>query len=320
VGWPRSQMVAIQRSRILAAAVGVVDECGYADTSVADIVERSRVSRRTFYQMFSNREECLAAVVSDAIERVKSELEGAGLSHLPWRERLRVGLWTILSFLDREPALAKVCVVQALGCGGPVPALREEALAWLARVVDEGRLDSGRAAGSTPLTAEGLVGAAYMIVHTRLLRRPAEPLSGLFGELVGLIVLPYRGAAAARREQARPAPSAIVSVQGAPMPPAASGDDPLQGVTMRLTYRTARVLEGVGEHAGASNRQVADHAGIADPGQISKLLRRLERLGLLENRGGGHAQGEPNEWRLTAKGELVTEGIRMHASQPRKAA
>ncbi len=41
---------------------------------------------------------------------------------------------------------------------------------------------------------------------------------------------------------------------------------------------------------------VGDHAGVADPGQLSKLLRRLERLGLTVNTGGGHQSGEPNAW------------------------
>ena len=62
--------------------------------------------------------------------------------------------------------------------------------------------------------------------------------------------------------------------------------DPLEEVPMRLTYRTARVLECIGEQPLASNRLIADRAGIADPGQISKLLRRLERPGLVVNSAG----------------------------------
>ena len=63
---------------------------------------------------------------------------------------------------------------------------------------------------------------------------------------------------------------------------------------MRLTYRTARVIEGVAERPGASNRVIAERAGIHDAGQVSKLLRRLASLGLLTNTGPGHLQGEPN--------------------------
>ena len=87
--------------------------------------------------------------------------------------------------------------------------------------------------------------------------------------------------------------------------------DPLADLPMRLTYRTARVLEGIAEHPGASNREAGDYAGIPDPGQVSKLLARLERLGLLAN-GTVRAKGEPNAWALTAKGVVVAQNIRMH--------
>jgi DNA-binding IclR family transcriptional regulator len=69
-----------------------------------------------------------------------------------------------------------------------------------------------------------------------------------------------------------------------------------------------------------SNREVADHAGIHDAGQVSKLLERLQRLGLLANSGGGRQKGEPNAWALTAKGERVAQSIHMHASNQRRVA
>jgi DNA-binding PadR family transcriptional regulator len=89
---------------------------------------------------------------------------------------------------------------------------------------------------------------------------------------------------------------------------------------MRLTYRTVCVLEAAAECPGASNRVVGDHAGISDQGQISKLLARLERLGLLQNTGKHRPKGEANEWRLTSKGVRVTETIRAHAGNDRQVA
>jgi hypothetical protein len=211
--------------------------------------------------------------------------------------------------------------VQALSGGPDVLERREEALSRLASVVDEGRM-LPRGARHTPLTAEGLVGAAFGIVYARLLKGRSAPLTGLSGELMGMIVLPYLGPGASRRELALPVPSSPRVVQG---PALAAGDvgggvlvvDPLERVPMRLTYRTSRVLEGVALLAGRgvdpSNRELADYAGIQDPGQVSKLLRRLERLGLLANSGAGHAKGEPNAWRLTVQGELVARSIRAHS-------
>jgi AcrR family transcriptional regulator/DNA-binding MarR family transcriptional regulator len=320
-GASREQIAAIQRSRLLAAALCEMDERGYAATTVAHITSRSRVSRRTFYELFANREECLAAVLEQAVAAVERDLTDADLGGCSWRERVRGGLWVILSFFDREPALARVCVVQALGAGSSVLEHRETILARLAAVVDEGRAQSPEAAGCNELTAEGVVGAALAILYARLLRRDREPLQSLIGELAGMIVLPYQGRAAARREQLRPAPAtSIRSTARAAQNTAQAGGDPLGGVPMRLTYRTARVLEGAGENPGASNRQLADYAEIHDPGQISKLLTRLQRLGLIENQTDKtRGKGEPNAWTLTPKGLQVTHSITTHTSQTKVA-
>jgi AcrR family transcriptional regulator len=323
VGASHRQIVAIQRSRLLAAAVAAVDELGYADTTVAEVTSRARVSRRTFYELFSSREECLIAVLEDVVALIAEDVARVGVEGLPWRERLRTGLWAILAFLDREPALARVCVIQALRGGPEVLRRREELLAGLAAVVDEGCNEGTRAGGCTRLTAEGIVGAAFTIVYARLLRGERAPLTGLLGELMGMIVLPYMGVVAARREQSRPAPGVSRVRRGAVsgrVMPGHAVSDPLEGVSMRLTYRTARVLEGVAECPGASNRQVAERAGIHDPGQVSKLLSRLRRLGLLTNTGEGHAKGEPNAWHLTALGERVTAQLSPRSDIGRTAA
>jgi AcrR family transcriptional regulator len=294
---------------LIAAAVRAVEDLGYADTTVAQITSRARVSRRTFYELFANREECLAEVLEDAVGLIEGELAAAGFEGLVWRERVRLGLWVILSFFDREPVLARVCIVQALQGGGAVLGRREEILARLARVVDGGRFESTRARDVTPLTAEGVVGAVLAILYARVLKGQRVPLRGLLGELMGMILLPYVGAAVARRELTRAAPEPVARARQRFVRGPRGESDPLDGVAMRLTYRTARVLEGVGEHPGASNREVATYAGISDQGQVSKLLARLRGLGLLANRCEGHPKGEPNAWELTARGKLVTQGI-----------
>lgn len=78
---------------------------------------------------------------------------------------------------------------------------------------------------------------------------------------------------------------------------------------MRFTYRTMRVLVSVAENPGSSNRSIAEGAGIADQGQASKLLARLHRLGLIENKGGDPARGEANAWILTHTGQQVQDSI-----------
>jgi AcrR family transcriptional regulator/DNA-binding MarR family transcriptional regulator len=285
--------------------------------TVASISSRARVSRRTFYELFSDREDCLFDVLIEASAWITTELAGADLDDLPWRERIRTGLWIILSFFDREPELARLCVVGSARGGAQVLAWREEILERLIAIVDEGRLQNERAAKVPPLTAEGTVGAVLAILQRRLLDPEGEPVSALLNPLVASIVLPYLGHAKAANELGRSEPGGA-DFSGRPdtagmktSRPArfASGDDPLKDVPMRLTYRTARVLEAAAQYPGASNRLIGEHADIYDQGQVSKLLARLERLGLLRNSGAGHAKGEPNAWRLTELGERVTRQL-----------
>jgi AcrR family transcriptional regulator len=320
-----AQMNRIQRSRLLAGAVAAIDELGYERANVRQITARARVSRRTFYEAFANREECFAAVLQDVVDRIQADLDDAALGDLSWRERIRMGTWTILDFCDREPRLARVCVVHALRAGGVVQAYRERVLAQLVAILDEGRSQSATGAAGGSLTAEGLVGATFAIAHARLFDASHPPLTDLFGELLGMIVLPYLGAAAARRERERVAPGQPRMRSLARASSARGGGDPLKEVPMRMTYRTARVLEGVGELAARqgshpSNRQVAVYAGINDAGQISKLLARLERLGLLAKGAAGHVKGEPNAWALTPTGEAVIQSINLHTANDRQVA
>ena len=164
----------------------------------------------------------------------------------------------------------------------------------------------------TLVTAEGLVGGAFGVVYARLRSGDRQPLTGLLDELMGMIALQYLGSRAARREQRRPAPAPRPAPRGGRVS-AHMEKDPLDEVNMRLTYRTARVLACIAElgerGSGASNRAVAESAGVTDLGQISKLLRRLERLGLAVNTGGGHQSGAPNAWELTPLGRQVAQRL-----------
>ncbi|HTC59709.1 MAG TPA: TetR/AcrR family transcriptional regulator [Solirubrobacteraceae bacterium] len=313
---PHGLPAEIQRNRILSAAIRSLDEVGYAHASVAHITSRARVSRRTFYELFPDRDACLLAAFEGVLALIERDLASAGLEGLPWRERVRLGLWTILSFLEREPAMANVCVVQSLQGDAKLLARRDVLLTRLAAVLDEGRHESLKARQATPLTAEGLVGAALSIVYTRLLRVEREPLTDLLGELMGLIVLPYLGPTGARREQTRPAPAPLPGQSERGSRGGHPAGDPFDGLEMRLTYRTLRVLECVAANPGASNRQVGIDAGVPDQGQISKLLSRLERLGLLENTGKQRPKGEANAWELTSKGVQMTQTIRTQVGTP----
>jgi AcrR family transcriptional regulator len=367
---------------MLLAAAEAAREQGAAGVTVADIVAGSGVSRRTFYEVFADRDECMVATLEEAIARATAAALPAWQAHAAWREQVRAGLLALLTFLDEEPLLGAFLVFDSLGAGEAVLRRRQEALATLVATIDQGRETARSPAGLSEVTAEGVVGAVLTIIQGRLpahtgltgtaarvgrerdgLRQTgggrddvarsgggrhgvarsgggrddvarsgggrhgvarsgggrhgvARTGSGqdgaveLLGELMAIVVLPYLGPAAAVRELRRARPERIAPVSAATQQLRAN---PLGNLGIRLTYRTAMVLQAIATDPGASNRAVALAAGVADPGQISKLLTRLGRVGLIENLARCPERGEANAWRLTARGAELERVIRESA-------
>ncbi|MGA8365328.1 MAG: TetR family transcriptional regulator [Solirubrobacteraceae bacterium] len=319
----------MQRTRMVGAAARIVGEVGYGGMSVARITSRAGVSRRTFYEQFEDREDCFLALFDEALERA-GRVAGDGVTTAVaagagerWHERVRAGLFALLVLVEEDSAIGSLLIVDALAVGPRVLERRARALETLKTVIDGGRAQAKQAHGAPaqppPLTAEGVLGAVLSVIHARLLERAADPvkngssrrqpsLTGLLNPLMGMIVLPYLGQDAATRELERPKPKIARAVR-APRAPKVLAADPLQGLPMRLTSRTLLVLAAISERPGASNRQIAEIAGIHDQGQISKLLGRLERIGLIANYGPGHAKGEANAWGLTPRGKEVEAAL-----------
>jgi len=304
---PRGHVTEIQRGRLIAAAIEAVEEVGYARMTVAQVIGRARVSRKTFYDVFADREDCFLAAFEQSIGQASAIVREAYDGGACWRDGVRAGLARLLALMDEEPGIARLCVVEALGAGERVLEARARVLDEIAAVIDRGRLQAHGTRDPSELTAEGVVGAVFAVLHARLLEGGGEPLSDLLGSLMSLIVLPYLGARAASRELSVRAAAARPAV-----PPMAGvrRRDPLEGLNMRLTYRTVRVLSVIGERPGASNREIAESSGITDQGQISKLLNRLSRLQLIVNLGGGQERGASNAWHLTPRGTQVERATR----------
>jgi AcrR family transcriptional regulator/DNA-binding MarR family transcriptional regulator len=292
---------------MLAAAVEAVEEVGYARMTVAQVISRARVSRKTFYDVFTDREDCFLAAFEQALGQARTIASEAYAQEPTWRDGIRTALARLLMFMDEEPGLAKLCIVEALGAGERVLDRRAVVLDELAQVIDRGRSATNATREPPDVTAEGVVGAIFAVLHTRVLENGDQPLTDLLGSLMSMIVLPYLGARAAGRELTRPPLEIPIDSRPRSM---TRQKDPLEGLNMRLTYRTVRVLMVIAEHPGASNREIAEGSGIIDQGQISKLLNRLARLKLVENLGEGQEKGAANAWHLTTRGAQVERATR----------
>jgi AcrR family transcriptional regulator len=97
----------------------VVAEKGYGPTTVADVVERAGVSRRTFYEQFADKEACFLAAYSTGAELMLTRIRQA-VEHLPeadWRARARAGVETYMAVLAEEPEFAWALHIEVLGAG-----------------------------------------------------------------------------------------------------------------------------------------------------------------------------------------------------------
>ena len=278
---------------------------GVEAVSVTRIVQAAAVSRRTFYEWFYNRDDCLLAAIERALALAAERASGAAAGRAGWVDRTRAGLLALLEFFDAHPKLARLCVVDWHWAGRRALERRRELLSQLERVLDEGR--EGSRLDPPPLTAEGVLGGAVGVLHARLLERDPPRLTECANELMSFILLPYRGVAASRRELERPRPRPMRSK--GPRKIRGRRAHPLAELDMRLTYRTARVLSAIARAPDRSNSEISARAGVVDPGQISKLLARLARLQLIENTGPGYRAGGRNAWRLTATGRELERAI-----------
>jgi AcrR family transcriptional regulator/DNA-binding MarR family transcriptional regulator len=305
-----------QRSRMLHSAVSVVSELGYGQMSVSRVTNRAGVSRRTFYDVFEDREDCFLAAFEEAAEVARTLVLEAYGHERGWRQKIRSALAALLGHLDEEPDVRSLLIVDALQGGPKILERRADLLDELGGALHREGSRSRASRGLPALTGEGVVGAVLGVVHTRLQRRQEGSMLDLLNPLMAMIVLPYFGPAAAQRELECPAPESSRRSVGESSGDIAAvgGRDPLAGLPMRVTYRTLRVLSVIGESPGASNREVAAWAEISDQGQMSRLLTRLERLELVQNTGPGQPSGEPNAWRLTAKGQEIHRAIQVQSS------
>jgi AcrR family transcriptional regulator len=290
----------LQRARLLDATVGLVVEVGVRGLTVRRVTARAGMSSKSFYDLFSDREECLLAAFDYAVQRIAEVVLPAYGAEEDWVAGMRAGLGALLGVLDGEPVLGRFVFVEALACGPLVLERRARLLEDLAGLIDThaGGLADGM---SGPFMAEGVIGGVCGVIHARLLEADRGGLVGLLGGLMAMIVLPYRGRdITAGQLQLGQADSRL---RPAEKPRVHGPVGRASGVFgFRPTLRTFTVLSTIAERSGLNNRDVSERAGVSDQGQISRLLWRLEDQGLVENTG-GHAQGTPKAWSLTVLGE-----------------
>lgn len=196
----REVVLASQRGRLLDAMAHTVAERGYGATTVANVVARAGVSRKTFYEHFKDKEGCFLALYDTGIayvlgriaetldaEAAESGAQGAKpnpeSSHSDAHARIAAGLEAFLSVLADEPAFSRAIILEVHAAGSTALARRRATLEAFAQrylsINEQARQKNPASPELSHEIALALVGAILELVSIRI-------EDGALGELTEL--------------------------------------------------------------------------------------------------------------------------------------
>ncbi len=273
-----------QRERLVAAVAPTVADLGWSALGVHHICQRAGVSRRGFYEIYSDRDACVLDGMGRAFDGVIGEVDRAAATAGADPEGRIVAIITALvGALDADRARASLCVVAPLSGNPGALRLRRSAMSHLAALLRDGASSDA----ADELLVAGAVGGAWELLHQRLTDDLDGALADVTGPAAYLVLVPFVGHRRATEGMARMRPPAA-----APVPEPAGDHLPVT----ELAFQTLNYLHA---HPGARNTDLSRALGVRHDSQTSRHLVRLMRDGLIEVQ----RQGRANAWWLTAAGE-----------------
>jgi AcrR family transcriptional regulator len=181
-------------------------EQGYEATKIADIVRRAGVARKTLYDNFEGKEEVFLAAFDAAVDEAMRRIEeDCAKVEGDWEERVQAGLASFLGYIAEEPALARMCMIEALSATPAAAKRYEDAMQ---RFVELTRQNVPHNDELPETIEETLVGGVAWIVYQQLRRHEGSKALDLLPELSEFMLAPFAGAAeAAATAAARGGPS-----------------------------------------------------------------------------------------------------------------
>jgi AcrR family transcriptional regulator len=189
-GLKRSEVEQAQRERLLAAMTHVASTVGYEEATVERVLAEAGVSRRTFYELFDDREDCFVAAYDDAMRRVLRVVTDVYLDCEAPERRLECALETLLELCAADPDCARMCVVEVFAAGPRTRERRAEAMDRLAHLAQhalgelrgDDRLDQ--------LSAQALVGAVHELIFPPIDRRDTASLPAMASDIMATQIVP----------------------------------------------------------------------------------------------------------------------------------
>lgn len=197
---PQEEVIAHQRQRLIEAVAVALVEVGYAELTVRDLIDRAGVSRRTFYQLFDDKLDCVLTAHDAALERLRKEIEDACSAQLTWPDGAAAAVAAALEFVVRFPCETRLVLLAGHTVSEPkLMGAALEAHEQFASVLRTGRTRCTGPHAPGQQTEAAVIGSISAIVGARLCTNQIDGLQKLAPELVQIILAPYLGYEEAQR-------------------------------------------------------------------------------------------------------------------------
>jgi AcrR family transcriptional regulator len=192
-----------QRQRILRATGELVAERGYHAVTVELIVKHARVSFKTFYGHFANKEDCFVelfeTVMAEAGERMEAAVERERKVGAPWPRQVAAALRALFDVFLADPLIARASIVDAPTVGPVMIDRYQKAMSGLTPLLRQGRGLVPNADELPPTLEDTLAGGLLWSAYQRLIVGEVDRIETLLPEAVIFVLRPYVG----EREAAR---------------------------------------------------------------------------------------------------------------------
>ena len=160
---------ATQLERLFNGMITAANRGGFAHASVTAVIEEARVSRKTFYEYFEDREACFVATLQHANEQLLVAIEDA-VNPAPPEAALQVTVQAIVDFAAARPADARFLMKEALAGGPAALDVRDGGIAEAATLVETAVKRAPEGARSPDVPAIAVIGAVHRLLAVRLRR------------------------------------------------------------------------------------------------------------------------------------------------------
>lgn len=196
---PRDFVTQNQRERMLLATAELVAERGYQKTTIELIAKTARVALSTFYEQFSSKEDCFLAAFDETIAAATEVFDELLDPEQPWAEQISAAIEICLEMVVKEPARARLCIVEAQAAGGEALGRYQAMLEGVAPKLREGRAHNPRASRLPDGLEVAIVGGLAWLVHQRLVAGRDAEIKALLPEMLQVTLTPYVGEVEASR-------------------------------------------------------------------------------------------------------------------------